>query len=65
MTDLSKDQIMHMARAAGLDIDAERAETIASRLSGVLAELDAIPDEALAKVEPLPIFTVEEASSNG
>jgi len=45
-----------MAAVAGLVLDDARARTIASRLSGLLAELAKISDEELSKVEPAPSF---------
>ncbi len=47
---------MELARAVGLRLDDKRAEAIASRMRGVLEELDSISDESLDGVEPLPIF---------
>ena len=52
MPDLTKADIYEMARAAGLVLDDARVETIASRLSGILTELDEIPTEKLMSVEP-------------
>ncbi len=52
---ITKEQILELARAAGLDPDAARAETIASRLGAALAELDLLAD-GLAEVEPAPRF---------
>ena len=45
-----------MAAAAGLVLDDDRARTIASRLSGVLAELAMISDDELSTIEPAPSF---------
>jgi hypothetical protein len=53
---ISTDQVHQAARFAGIDMDGPRAEMIAARLSLLLDELDAIPPEALADVEPLPGF---------
>ncbi len=64
MPKLTKEQVIELGQAAGLDIDDTRAETIASRLMGVLEELDEIPDEALEGVEPTPIFVVEGGDSH-
>ena len=65
MPDLNRADIHEMARAAGLDLDDERAETIASRLSGVLNELDEIPTEKLLNSEPAPTYLVKKEESNG
>ncbi len=60
MPDISKKQVYELAQLAGLRLDDARAETIASRLSGVLAELDMITADDLAAIEPAPIFTAGE-----
>ena len=64
MPKLTKEQVLELGQAAGLSLDDERAETIASRLTGVLEELDDISDEALAGVEPAPVFVVEGEDTN-
>ncbi|MCH8206982.1 MAG: hypothetical protein IH956_08260 [Chloroflexi bacterium] len=58
MADLSKEQVLELARAAGLRLDDVRAETIAARLTSVLSGLDGLPDEVMDTVGPLPVFTV-------
>lgn len=63
MSKLTKAKVKRLAALVGLDLDKARAETITSRLDAVLEELEAIPDERLAGVEPLPIFLVEPPSS--
>ena len=60
MTQISPQQVHDLAAAAGLELDDVRAETIASRLSGVLTELERIPIEALLEVEPAPTFFLQE-----
>lgn len=52
---ITKDQILELARTAGLDPDGARAETIAARLGAALSELDLLAD-SLAQVEPAPRF---------
>ena len=52
---ISKEQVLELARSAGLDPDGARAETIAARLGATLAELDLLAD-SLAEVEPAPKF---------
>jgi hypothetical protein len=52
---VSREQILELARAAGLDPDGARAETIAARLGAALSELDLLAD-SLAQVEPTPRF---------
>ena len=54
-----------MARAAGIVLDDARARTIASRLSGVLAELAMISDEELAEIEPAPSFILRREGTDG
>ena len=56
----SRDEIMDLARAAGLSLDDARAETIAARLGAALDELDAVSHN-LAAIEPAPTFAVEDA----
>ncbi len=53
----SRDEIMDLARAAGLSLDDARAETIAARLGAALDELDAVSHN-LAAIEPAPTFAV-------
>ena len=60
MPRLSADQVLDLARIAGLDLDDSRAEVVAARLSSVLEELDAIDEAALAGVEPSSIFMPAE-----
>ena len=57
---ITRDQIVDLARAAGLDPDGTRAETIAARLGAALSELDLVAD-GLAQVEPAPRFAVDVA----
>ena len=61
--DISKNQILELARAAGLDPDGTRAETIAARLGAALAELDLLAD-SLVQVEPAPTFVAAVAPSS-
>jgi len=61
MADLSKEQVLELARAAGLRLDDARAEAIAARLTSVLNGLDELPDE----VEPLPVFTIDLEGRDG
>lgn len=56
MPKLSAQQVIELARIAGFQLDIPRAGVVASRLSSVLADLDAIDDEALAGTEPSSIF---------
>ena len=56
----SRDEIIDMARAAGLSLDDARAETVAARLGAALDELDMISDN-LAAIEPAPTFAVADA----
>lgn len=62
---LSRSQVHHLARPAGLELDDLRAETIASRLTSVLAELEGIPSDALADVEPAPTFATQGEGQDG
>ncbi len=65
MTDLNRADIYEMAKAAGLELDEARAETIASRLSGILTELDQIPADKLMNIEPAQTFSMDQESDNG
>ena len=61
MDKLTKDDVLQLAAQAGLDVDDARAETIASRLSAVLEE---IQGNALEGVEPALTFSAEEQASD-
>ena len=56
MDDLSAERVQKLARLAGITMDDRRAGVIASRLAGVLSELEQVSDEALSDLEPIPIF---------
>lgn len=60
MDKLTKDEVLQLAAQVGLDVDDARAETIASRLSAVMEELDEIPEEALEGIQPALTFSIEE-----
>ena len=60
MNQLSVEDVQELGRIAGLEIDDVRAKTIASRLSGVMAELEEIPEDLLMSVEPAHVFSIEE-----
>ena len=60
MAELSKEDVHALARSVGIGLDDQRADVIVARLGAVLEELDTIPDDALADVEPALIFAVEE-----
>lgn len=64
MDKLTKENVLQLAAQAGLDVDDARAETIASRLSAVLEELDEIPENALEGMEPALTFSAEEQASD-
>ncbi len=57
---ISKEQVLVLARAAGLDPDGARAETIAARLGATLSDLELLAD-SLAQVEPAPRFAADVA----
>ena len=56
MREIEPDEIVSLGRMVGLEIAPDRAETIAGRLSGVIDELDEIPDALLESVEPAHVF---------
>jgi ribosomal protein L12E/L44/L45/RPP1/RPP2 len=60
MNQLSVEDVQELGRAVGLEIDDVRASTIASRLSGIVAELEEIPEDLLTSVEPAHVFSTEE-----
>lgn len=61
MPDLTPELVIQLAESMGLDMDERRARTIASRLAGIIDELNEIPDELLNSVEPAHRFSVEES----
>lgn len=56
MADLTKEQILEMAKMAGLTLDNQRAEVIAARLGAVLQALSEVPDESLVDYQPALVF---------
>ena len=58
MPELTVEEVRRLAETMGLELDEARARTIASRLSGILEELDEIPDDLLDSVEPAHRFEV-------
>lgn len=60
MNQLNAEDVQELGRIVGLDIDETTAKTIASRLSGIVAELDEIPEDLLMSVEPAHVFSTEE-----
>lgn len=62
MPNITSTEIQALALIAGLDIAADRADTIAPRLQAILEALDEIPADALASVEPAITFAPYEAA---
>ena len=60
MAGLSLEEVYALARSAGIELDEQRATVIVARLSAVIEELDMIPDDAVADVEPALTFAVVE-----
>ena len=56
MPELTVEEVLQLAETMGLELDESRARTIASRLSGIIEELDDIPDDLLDSVEPAHRF---------
>ena len=56
MPELTVEEVLTLAETMGLKLDESRAHTIASRLSGIMEELDEIPDDLLESVEPAHRF---------
>lgn len=65
MSQLTIEDVHRMAKAAGLELDDARAETIAARLSGVLQELEEISTDELMSVEPAQTFTPDKGAGVG
>ncbi len=59
MAELSVDDVVKLGEQVGLEIEESRAHVIAARLSGILSELDEIPDELIESVEPSHTFDVD------
>ena len=64
MAEITRRQARELATAAGIDLDDARADAVAARLNAVLDELGKLPADAIADVEPLPIFSAGEASDD-
>ena len=60
MNQLNAEDVKELGRIVGLDIDETTAKTIASRQSGIVADLDEIPEDLLMSVEPAHVFSTEE-----
>ena len=60
MNKLNVEDVQELGRVVGLQIEDVPAKTIASRLSGIIAELDEIPEDLLMSVEPAHVFSNEE-----
>ncbi len=58
MPELSMEDVRTLAETMGLELDDSRARTIASRLSGIIDELDEIPNDLIESVEPAHRFEV-------
>ena len=56
MPELTKAEVLGMARMAGLSPDDLRAEAIAARLGAVLQALSEVPDESVAGYQPALTF---------
>ena len=58
MPELTADKVRILAETMGLELDESRARTIAARLTGIIEELDEIPDDLIESVEPAHRFEV-------
>ena len=56
MPELTKGQVLEMAKMAGLALDDQRAEVIAARLGAVLKALSDVPDESVVSYQPALTF---------
>ncbi len=59
MPELTVEEVRTLAETLGLELYESRARTIASRLSGIIEELDEIPGDLLDSVEPAHRFETE------
>ncbi len=64
MAEITRRQARELATAAGIDLDDARADAVPARLNAVLDELGKLPADAIADVEPLPVFSAGEASDD-
>ena len=62
MPKITTEEIYALALIAGIEIDDDRAETIAARLASVVEAIDEIPSDALASAEPAITFAPYEAA---
>ena len=58
MTEFTAEDVFRLANAIGLEVEESQAPLIASRLTGVAAEMNDAPDGALSRTEPAHIFSV-------
>lgn len=65
MSSISREQVYQLAQLVGIELDDQRADTIAERLQAVLEELEAIPEEVLAEVEPSLVFVAQGEAQHG
>ena len=64
MAELTKAEVFDMAQRAGLSLDDQRAEVIASRLGAVLEALAEIPDGSLEGLESALTFSPKGESDD-
>ena len=64
MADLTPEEVRSLARVAGIDLDDARAEAVAARLGRLLEELDRVPEDLLADLEPVTRLVVEPGVDN-
>ena len=55
MAELSREQVLALARAVGIDLDDPELTEVAHHVSAVLAAMDAIDEPDLHVVEPMPM----------
>ena len=60
MAEIGVDEVVALGKLVGLEIEESRARVVAGRLSGILSELDEIPDELIESVEPAVTFDVDK-----
>ncbi len=55
MTDLSREQVLALASAVGIELDDHELAEVARHVSAVLAAMDAIDEPDLDVIEPMPM----------
>ncbi len=57
---ITKEQLRHLARMAGLDLEDERLEALAPQVERLFAGILRLDELSLGETEPTTIFTLKE-----